>query len=101
MLEAAGLAAGDVASDFGGAFFSFAASVWASFLGLEYKSAYQPPPRSTKELRLTILLSFPFAPHPLHCSGGGSFTFCSTSLSFPHFSQTYSYIGMIGVGRVS
>lgn len=99
--EAAGLAFAGAGSDFAGAdSFSFAESAFASFFGDEYRSLYQPPPRSTKELRLTILLSCPFAPQPLHRSGGGSFTFCRTSLSFPHFSQTYSYIGMIGVAEL-
>jgi hypothetical protein len=99
-LEVEGFAAVEGAASVlaGAPSFSFVPSGLESFFGEEYKSAYHPPPRSTNELRLTILVSFPFAPHPLQRSGGGSFTFCRTSLSFPHFSQTYSYIGMIRVG---
>ena len=73
---------------------SFAPCVLASFLGELYRSEYHPPPRSTKELRLTTLVKVPCAPQLLHRSGGGSFIFCRTSLTFPHLSQTYSYIGM-------
>jgi len=95
--EAAGFAASlGVASVFGGAVsLSFELSDFVSFFAELYRSEYHPPPRRTKELRLTTFVSFPFVPHPAHRSGGGSFIFCSTSLSFPHLSQTYSYIGMI------
>ena len=95
--EAAGFAASlGVASVFGGAVsLSFELSDFESFFAELYRSEYHPPPRRTNELRLTTFFSLPFVPHPAHRSGGGSFIFCSTSLSFPHLSQTYSYIGMI------
>ncbi len=83
-------------SVFGGAVsLSFELSDFESFFAELYRSEYHPPPRRTNELRLTTFFSLPFVPHPAHRSGGGSFIFCSTSLSFPHLSQTYSYIGMI------
>jgi hypothetical protein len=53
-----------------------------------YKSLYQPPPLSWKELRLMIFAIFP--PHSGHASGGGSLTFCSRSTMRPHASQTNS-----------
>jgi hypothetical protein len=61
-----------------------------SFFLDEYRSEYHPPPLSTKELRLTTLTNAPPASQPEHFSGAGSETFCKTSFSFPHFSQTYS-----------
>jgi hypothetical protein len=95
-VEVAGLAVSlEVASAFGGALSpSFEVSDFESFFAELYRSEYHPPPRRTKELRLTTFVSFPLVPHAAHRSGGGSFIFCSTSLSFPHLSQTYSYIGM-------
>jgi len=96
-LEGAGFAAGAEAapsSFLGAPSLSLAPCVPASFLGELYRSEYHPPPRSTKELRLTTLVKEPCAPQLLQRSGGGSFIFCRTSLTFPHLSQTYSYIGM-------
>ena len=48
---------------------------------LPYRSAPQPPPLSTKELRLTRRFIFPFAPHFSHFAGGPSPIFWSRSTS--------------------
>lgn len=61
-----------------------------SFLVEPYRSEYQPPPLSTKELRLTRFTIVPSAPHCSHFAGAGSDTFCNRSISLPHFSQAYS-----------
>jgi hypothetical protein len=52
---------------------------------LPYRSAPQPPPLSTNEVRLTRRTIFPFAPHFSHLAGAGSPIFCSRSTSLPHF----------------
>ncbi len=57
---------------------------------LPYRSAPQPPPLSTKELLLTRRFILPFAPHFSHFAGGASPIFCSRSISWPHFSHSYS-----------
>ena len=61
----------------------------ASFFVEPYRSEYQPPPLSWKALRETSLASFR-PPHSSQVRGGGSFTFCSFSLTFPQPSQRYS-----------
>jgi hypothetical protein len=45
---------------------------------------------STKEERLTILLSDPSVSQLAHFSGAGSFTFWMTSVTLPQFAQEYS-----------
>jgi hypothetical protein len=60
------------------------------FLVELYRSEYQPPPLSTKEERLTILLSEPSAPQWSHLPGAGSFTFWMTSVTLPQVAQVYS-----------
>jgi hypothetical protein len=57
---------------------------------LPYRSAPQPPPLSTNELRLTRRFIFPFAPHFSHFAGGPSPTFWRRSTWLPHFSHSYS-----------
>jgi hypothetical protein len=52
---------------------------------LPYRSAPQPPPLSTNEVRLTRRTILPLAPHFSHLEGGASPIFCSRSTSFPHF----------------
>jgi hypothetical protein len=52
---------------------------------LPYRSAPQPPPLSTNDVRLTRRTIFPFAPHFSHLAGAGSPIFCNRSTSLPHF----------------
>jgi len=60
------------------------------FLVELYRSEYQPPPLSTKEERLTILLSEPSLPQWSHLPGAGSFTFWMTSVTLAQVAQVYS-----------
>jgi hypothetical protein len=68
----------------------FVPAAGASFFGDAYKSEYQPPPLSTKEVRLMQRDSAPLSPQPSHFSGGGSCIFWKTSVILPQLLQTYS-----------